>query len=67
MDVSGIAGAGKSHLLKQVAAAASFWGQKRRYPFSDGRQRKGPTQNGIACANVSGIPTQAGARGDASD
>ena len=27
MDVSGIAGAGKSHLLKQVAAAASFRGK----------------------------------------
>ncbi len=66
MDVSGIAGAGKSHLLKQVERAVSV-GQECRHPFSDGRQRKGLTQNRIPGANVSRIPTQARTRGRACD
>ena len=66
VDVSGIAGAGKSHLLKRVAGAA-FRGQEHCHPFSDGRQREGLTQNGIPGANVSGIPGKAGTRRCACD
>jgi hypothetical protein len=65
MDISGIAGAGKSHLLKQVEGA--FWAQECRYPFSYRRQRKGFTQSRIPGANVSRIPTQAAKRGRACD
>lgn len=66
MDVSGIAS-------REIASSQAggggcvLQGQKRRYPFSDGRQRKGLTQNGIPGANVSGIPTQARTRGGACD
>jgi hypothetical protein len=46
MDVSGIAGAGKSHLLKQFEGAAVSVG-KTVAILSDGRQRKGLTQSRI--------------------
>jgi conjugative relaxase-like TrwC/TraI family protein len=64
MDVSGIAGAGKSS-PQAGGGSCIFQGQKSRYSFSNGRERKGLTQNGIPGANVSGIPKEAGARGDA--
>ena len=66
MDVSGIAGAGKSHLLKQVQEAAVSVGQSVAI-LSNRRQRKEPTQNRIPGADVSRIPTQAGKRGPACD
>jgi hypothetical protein len=67
MDVSGIAGAGKSHLLKAGGGSCVFYGKEYCHPFSDGRQRKGLTQSRIPGANVSRIPTQAGTRGPACD
>jgi conjugative relaxase-like TrwC/TraI family protein len=64
MDVSGIAGAGKI-ASAQACGANGLCGPECRHPFSDGRQRKGLTQNRIPGTNVSRIPTQAGMRGRA--
>ena len=51
----------------QAGEASGLCGPRCRHPFSQGRQRKGLTQNRIPGANVSRIPTQAGMRGRACD
>jgi conjugative relaxase-like TrwC/TraI family protein len=51
----------------QAGGASGLCGPECRHPFSNGRQRKGLTQNRIPGSNVSRIPTPAGMRGLARD
>ena len=67
MDVSGIAGAGKSHLLKQVQEAAVSVGKSVAILSPTDASVKNLRKNRVPGADVSRIPTQAGKRGPACD
>ena len=67
MDVFGIAGAGKSHLLKTGRESDDCCEQNYCHLVPDGRQRKRLTQNRIPSTNVSRIPAQARTGGPACD
>ena len=67
MDVSGIAGAGKSHLLKQVQEAAVSVGKSVAILSPTDASVKDLRKNRIPGGDVSSISTQAGTRGSACD
>jgi primosomal protein N' len=67
MDVSGIAGAGKSHLLKQVAAAASCRGKSVAILSPTDASVKDLRKTGFQARTFQGFQTRTGTRGGACD